>query len=51
MGLLIMKMEFTYDDFRDNYLHSAALMPVAPLNPLSVIDEAKLSKVIGQGQD
>lgn len=46
MGLLIMKMEFTYDDFRDNYLHSAALMPVAPLNPLSVIDEAKLSKVI-----
>lgn len=46
MGLLIMKMEFTYDDFRDNYLHSASLMPVAPLNPLSIIDEVKLSKVI-----
>lgn len=50
MGLLIMKMVFTYDDFRDNYLHSAALMPVAPLNPLSVVDEAKLSKVIDENK-
>lgn len=46
MGFLIMKMDFTYDDFRDNYLHSAALIPVAPLNPLSIVDEVKLSRVV-----
>ena len=43
---MIMKMDFTYDDFRDNYLHSAALIPVAPLNPLSIVDEVKLSRVV-----
>lgn len=41
-----MKMVFTYDDFRDNYLQSAALMPMTPLNPLSIVDQAKLSRVI-----
>lgn len=46
MGYLIMKMEFTYDDFRDNYLLGPALMPKEPLKPWSVVDEAKLSQVI-----
>ena len=46
MGFLIMQMDFTYDDFRENYLHSSALIPVAPLNPLSIVDEVKLSRVI-----
>lgn len=46
MGLVNMKMDFTYDDFRDNYLHSASLMPVKPLVPLDIIDGAKLSKYI-----
>ena len=41
-----MQMDFTYDDFRENYLHSSALIPVAPLNPLSIVDEVKLSRVI-----
>lgn len=41
-----MKMVFTYDDFRDNYLQGAALMPTAPLNPLSIVDQVKLSRVI-----
>lgn len=46
MGLLIMKMVFAYDDFRENYLLGSALMPKKPLEPWCIIDEAKLSKVI-----
>lgn len=45
-----MEMVFTYDDFRDNYLHSAALMPIAPLNPLSIIDQVKFSKAIDESK-
>lgn len=45
-----MEMEFTYDDFRNNYLHSAELMPIAPLNPMQNVDRAKLSDAI-EGYD
>lgn len=39
-----MKMTFTYDDFRKNYLQGSALMPTAPLDLLSTIDQTKFEK-------
>lgn len=39
-----MKMEFTYDDFRKNYLQGSALVPTAPLDLLSTIDQVKYEK-------
>ena len=46
MGFIGMEMGFTYEDFRDNYLHSAELMPVKPLNPMDNVDARKLSSII-----
>lgn len=37
-------MEFTYDDFRKNYLQGSALMPTTPLDLLSTIDQVKFEK-------
>lgn len=39
-----MKMTFTYDDFRKNYLQGSALMPTTPLNMLSTIDQVKFER-------
>lgn len=39
-------MHFSYDDFRENYLHDEKLMPMAPLNPLSIIDKGKYGKAM-----
>ena len=39
-----MKMTFTYEDFRKNYLQGSALMPTAPLDLLSTIDQVKFEK-------
>ena len=41
-----MKMKFSYDDFRENYLHSDALMPLSPLKPLEIIDMGKYDKAL-----
>ena len=39
-----MKMTFTYDDFRKNYLQGSALMPTTPLDLLSTIDQVKFER-------
>ncbi|MBO4587487.1 MAG: hypothetical protein J5711_01110 [Bacteroidales bacterium] len=39
-------MKFSYDDFRENYLHSDALMPLSPLKPLEIIDMGKYDKAL-----
>ena len=43
-----MKMAFTYEDFLEHYLHSAALMPPGPLYPLCVADATKLNEAIDE---
>ncbi len=43
-----MKMTFTYDDFRKNYLQSSVLMPTTPLNLLSTIDQVKFEKELDE---
>ena len=37
-------MEFTYDDFRKNYLQGSTLMPTTPLDLLSTIDQVKFEE-------
>lgn len=43
-----MEMKFSYDDFRANYLHSDALMPLSPLKPLDIIDMGKYDKALDE---
>lgn len=43
-----MEMIFSYDDFRANYLHSDALMPLSPLKPLEIIDKGKYDKALDE---
>lgn len=41
-----MKMEFTYDDFIKNYLHSEVLKPIAPLRPVEILDQVTFSEAL-----
>lgn len=43
-------MEFTYDDFRYNYLQGSALMPTAPLDFLFTVDHMKFERVMGENK-
>lgn len=41
-----MKMEFTYQDFLDNYLYSATLVPERWLTPITFLDQRKFGQVL-----